>query len=244
MLLSRIKLHLQEQNWVAILLDFLIVVVGIFIGMQVNDWNNYRQLNQDALTHLNNVVDEAQLNINSITTLNSHLTNHIDANIYVLERLQNCSIDENFQKEFETSLSNMSIDFLEQPKMTYLEQTLNTNYRRFYSDELNHFFDSLYTLLQRTNNTASYNHSTYWENHIYDKPELSLHLQDKSKIAFSTLKFIPSAEVKTLCDKAAFIKSYWKLTMLKEANQFIYEFQKKKFEELINKVSEFKKQNN
>ncbi len=39
MLLRRITEHVKAQNWTAVALDFLIVVVGVFIGIQVANWN-------------------------------------------------------------------------------------------------------------------------------------------------------------------------------------------------------------
>lgn len=39
MLLRRIADHVNAQNWTAIALDFVIVVVGVFIGIQVSNWN-------------------------------------------------------------------------------------------------------------------------------------------------------------------------------------------------------------
>lgn len=44
MLLRSITKHLKEQNWFAVGLDFFIVVVGVFIGIQVSNWNE--SLNQ------------------------------------------------------------------------------------------------------------------------------------------------------------------------------------------------------
>ncbi|MEM8984497.1 MAG: hypothetical protein AAGC71_15810 [Pseudomonadota bacterium] len=43
MLLRRVIKHVKEQNWTAVGLDFLIVVVGVFIGIQVANWNESRQ---------------------------------------------------------------------------------------------------------------------------------------------------------------------------------------------------------
>ncbi|MGJ8663400.1 MAG: hypothetical protein ACSHWU_07110 [Marinicella sp.] len=39
MLLRRITKHVSDQNWFAVFIDFLIVVVGVFIGIQVANWN-------------------------------------------------------------------------------------------------------------------------------------------------------------------------------------------------------------
>jgi len=42
MILRRVIAHFRKQEWTAIFLDFLIVVVGVFVGMQVNNWNAAR----------------------------------------------------------------------------------------------------------------------------------------------------------------------------------------------------------
>jgi len=42
MLLRRMTKHVQDQNWFAVLLDFLIVVIGVFVGLQVANWNEAR----------------------------------------------------------------------------------------------------------------------------------------------------------------------------------------------------------
>ncbi len=42
MLLRRVIEHVKTQNWTAVGLDFIIVVVGVFIGIQVSNWNTSR----------------------------------------------------------------------------------------------------------------------------------------------------------------------------------------------------------
>jgi len=42
MILRRITEHVKAQNWFAVGIDFLIVVVGVFVGLQVNNWNEMR----------------------------------------------------------------------------------------------------------------------------------------------------------------------------------------------------------
>jgi hypothetical protein len=42
MLLRRVIEHVRAQNWTAIGIDFVIVVVGVFIGIQVSNWNANR----------------------------------------------------------------------------------------------------------------------------------------------------------------------------------------------------------
>ncbi|MEL6859246.1 MAG: hypothetical protein AAFO74_12735 [Pseudomonadota bacterium] len=43
MILRRVTKHVKDQNWFAVGLDFIIVVFGVFIGLQVSNWNDARQ---------------------------------------------------------------------------------------------------------------------------------------------------------------------------------------------------------
>jgi hypothetical protein len=43
MILRRVISHLRKQEWTAISIDFVIVVVGVFIGIQVSNWNEARK---------------------------------------------------------------------------------------------------------------------------------------------------------------------------------------------------------
>jgi hypothetical protein len=42
MLLRRVIQHVRKQEWTAIWIDLVIVVVGVFIGIQVSNWNDDR----------------------------------------------------------------------------------------------------------------------------------------------------------------------------------------------------------
>jgi hypothetical protein len=55
MLLRRITEHVKAQNWTAVALDFLIVVVGVFIGIQVSNWNDARADHQRSENYLSRI---------------------------------------------------------------------------------------------------------------------------------------------------------------------------------------------
>ncbi len=42
MILRRVITHFRKQEWTAIAIDFVIVVAGVFVGLQVNNWNAAR----------------------------------------------------------------------------------------------------------------------------------------------------------------------------------------------------------
>ena len=43
MILRKLASAIQEQNWFTVVLEISIVVVGIFIGLQVDSWNEERK---------------------------------------------------------------------------------------------------------------------------------------------------------------------------------------------------------
>ena len=48
MILRRVIEHTRKQEWTAIFIDLVIVVVGVFIGIQVSNWNIERETNRRA----------------------------------------------------------------------------------------------------------------------------------------------------------------------------------------------------
>ncbi len=60
MLLRRITEHLKAQNWTAIGIDFVIVVVGVFIGIQVSNWNEERQYVSRTQSFYNRLIDDLE----------------------------------------------------------------------------------------------------------------------------------------------------------------------------------------
>ncbi|MFB9374163.1 hypothetical protein ACFFUB_09350 [Algimonas porphyrae] len=43
MILRRLKAHVEKENWFAVGIDFCIVVIGVFVGIQLGNWNEARQ---------------------------------------------------------------------------------------------------------------------------------------------------------------------------------------------------------
>ncbi len=42
MIIKRLATGIKEQDWFVVMVEVMIVVVGIFIGLQVDDWNEGR----------------------------------------------------------------------------------------------------------------------------------------------------------------------------------------------------------
>lgn len=58
MILRRIIQHVRQQAWTAIAIDFLIVVVGVYIGIQAQAWNTTRENHQIERQYLQSLHDQ------------------------------------------------------------------------------------------------------------------------------------------------------------------------------------------
>jgi hypothetical protein len=58
MILRRVIEHVKAQNWTAIGIDFVIVVLGVFVGIQLGNWNEARALRAQESAQLAQLRDE------------------------------------------------------------------------------------------------------------------------------------------------------------------------------------------
>ena len=58
MLVRLISRHVNEQNWFAVGLDVAIVFVGVFIGLQADNWNETRITKAEAQTYYARLIED------------------------------------------------------------------------------------------------------------------------------------------------------------------------------------------
>lgn len=68
MILRRVTEHLKQQHWTAIAIDLVIVVVGVFIGLQVNNWNEARNERARERTYLERLLVDFDSNVRTLET--------------------------------------------------------------------------------------------------------------------------------------------------------------------------------
>jgi hypothetical protein len=104
MILRRVIEHVRHQEWTAIAIDLVIVVVGVFIGIQVSNWNTEaieRRETQDAMRRL---ADDMRLSIQLTQDGATFMAQNARYADLVFDRLRNCSLAENERDEFATGL--------------------------------------------------------------------------------------------------------------------------------------------
>lgn len=61
MILRRVIDHFRKQEWTAIAIDFLIVVVGVFVGIQVSNWNEAAKDKSAEAVYLSQLRNDLRL---------------------------------------------------------------------------------------------------------------------------------------------------------------------------------------
>jgi hypothetical protein len=77
MILNRISNAIRKQDWFTVILEFVIVVVGIFVGLQANEWALERQDRKQELAALERLFLEAK---NAHELLNENLQHTLRMN--------------------------------------------------------------------------------------------------------------------------------------------------------------------
>lgn len=58
MFLRKITKHVKDQNWFAVVIDFIIVVFGVFIGIQLGNWNEELTDNARSEQYLQRIASD------------------------------------------------------------------------------------------------------------------------------------------------------------------------------------------
>lgn len=66
MILRRIVKNVRARDWFTVAIEFLIVVVGIFVGLEVSNWNEERKLAAQERSYLEQIRDEIADNMTAV----------------------------------------------------------------------------------------------------------------------------------------------------------------------------------
>jgi hypothetical protein len=109
MLFKRVAQHVVAQNWTAVAIDFLIVVIGVVIGIQVSNWNDQRldrKLEQGYLLRLHEDVLRS-INRLELDTEFSRQQNR-DLKV-VLLALEQCQVSEDQEVQVQRAFNTMGL---------------------------------------------------------------------------------------------------------------------------------------
>ena len=109
MLLRRITQHVKDQNWFAVFLDFIIVVFGVFIGIQVANWNEVRQERAQESIYLARIITELETSIEAQKEEVAFADRVFEACNLLIKVTDQGSLDGIDRSEFELSLRRFGV---------------------------------------------------------------------------------------------------------------------------------------
>ena len=111
MILRRVIAHFRKQEWTAIAIDFLIVVVGVFVGLQVNNWNEARAERHRLAATLAGLEAESMSNIDIIDAMTAKIGATIDKVEAGRQALNACSDDPRSRLAVGQAIGSLARDF-------------------------------------------------------------------------------------------------------------------------------------
>ncbi len=127
MILRRFMQHVKEQNWFAVGLDVIVVIVGIFLGMQVTEWQAQRNNEHEAQLYLHNLKQNLLEDIQSHERRIESMDALLDEISTLSEELSDTSNDLNEVKRIPSLLLGTYPVRLETATIEELKSTGNLN---------------------------------------------------------------------------------------------------------------------
>ena len=179
MLLRSISKHVNDQNWFAVALDFFIVVTGVYIGIQLGNWNEARRNQQATISTLERLKGEINVNIET----SDDVIARIDASAVIradaLDALSTCDNSDAALTSIKNAATSMTEDILPSfVNNVTRDLARQTQYTEFLSDPflvaLNLYDDHMTDEIEQ----LQMNFGLMWDQHIINNPSVSVTLQD------------------------------------------------------------------
>ncbi len=90
MILRRLALSLKDQNWAAIAIEFVLLVLGVFLGIQVANWNAARADRIEYEAALRRLGAEIDINIAALDAFDPEMAKSLSVGSRALTVLQSC----------------------------------------------------------------------------------------------------------------------------------------------------------
>jgi hypothetical protein len=87
MIPRRVAEHAKAQNWFAVTLDLFVVVIGVFIGIEVANWNQARQDRQEERRYYGQLLVDLRSDLESFALAEKLADRHDEAAQLALDRL-------------------------------------------------------------------------------------------------------------------------------------------------------------
>ena len=110
-LFRKLMINLKNENWLALFLDFCVVVMGIFIALQVTKWSDKQNEKESTVQALRLAMHESSFNIKTTDNFMRELEESAREIEKTLDSLLDCHKIEGEQDRMEHLFEQLSIAF-------------------------------------------------------------------------------------------------------------------------------------
>jgi hypothetical protein len=151
MILRRFSVALKQQNWAAIAIEFVLLVLGVFLGIQVANWNEARADRAAYEAALGRLDAEIDTNLASLDAFDMDIKDELARGSRALTVLQSCVDSEENRRLVQVGLDTIRGTAGLYPRRNALDEvtsnprllTQQTAKERKRFSELRFYFDAL-----------------------------------------------------------------------------------------------------
>ena len=174
MLLRRITEHVKAQNWFAVFLDLVIVVIGVFMGIQVSSWNDTQSSRAELRTSLERLDKEVSQNIGLIDAVLTLYEEESGDMKLGREALNACE----YSPEGQAALERLFHDLTQDVQPNFITVALaqiagQGRYQELLSAEFQESFGSYAGRLNEEYEQLTSHYENMWRHHVNFHPDLS-----------------------------------------------------------------------
>jgi hypothetical protein len=103
-ILRRLAAAIAEQNWFTVILEVVIVVVGIYLGLQASEWSQDREDRRAEVVYLERIAADLDASLTQTTISQEFQTRHARYGALVLQALRGCDLQPDQRDQFASGI--------------------------------------------------------------------------------------------------------------------------------------------
>lgn len=104
MILRRLATAIAEQNWFTVILEIVIVVVGIYLGLQASEWSQNREDRRAEAVYLERIAADLDTSLTRTISNQEFQTRHARYGALVLQALRECDLQPEQRDQFASGI--------------------------------------------------------------------------------------------------------------------------------------------
>ena len=133
-ILHRLSTRLREHDWVAVLIELAIVVVGVVIGIEAANWNQSRQERQEERRYYAQLIEDLRADLNTLDLAIRQSRKHDRAAENVLSVLRSGNVSDGGASRFAVDVHYAGFLFIPRPARSTYDELISTGNLKLLQD--------------------------------------------------------------------------------------------------------------